>query len=50
MTLVHLAAAWGADLFKVGSFARGERTAKWNEALRLAEAEGASFTRWRAPG
>ena len=50
VTLVHLAAAWGADLFKVGSFARGERTAKWNEALRLAEAEGASFTRWRAPG
>jgi len=50
VTLVHLAAGWGADLFKVGSFARGERTAKWNEALRLAEAEGATFTRWRTPG
>ena len=49
VTLVHLAAAWGADLFKVGSFARGERTAKWNEALRLAEAEGATFGRWRGP-
>jgi enolase len=50
VTLVHLAAAWGADLFKVGSFARGERTAKWNEALRLSEAAGATFTPWRAPG
>jgi len=49
VTLVHLAAAWGADLFKVGSFARGERTAKWNEALRLSEAAGAVFTPWRTP-
>jgi enolase len=48
VTIVHLAAAWGADLLKVGSFARGERSAKWNESLRLAEIEGAIFTRWRA--
>ncbi|MBM3524770.1 MAG: phosphopyruvate hydratase [Alphaproteobacteria bacterium] len=47
VTIVHLAAAWGADLLKVGSFTRGERTAKWNESLRLAEADGARFTRWR---
>jgi len=49
-TIVHLAAAWGADLLKVGSFARGERTAKWNESLRLAEVEGAGFTRWKPIG
>ena len=49
-TIVHLAAAWGADLLKVGSFARGERTAKWNESLRLAEVEGAGFTRWQPIG
>jgi enolase len=49
-TIVHLAAAWGADLLKVGSFARGERTAKWNESLRLAEREDAAFTAWRPIG
>jgi enolase len=27
---------------KVGSFARSERIAKWNEALRIEEALGAS--------
>ncbi|MBL8700341.1 MAG: phosphopyruvate hydratase [Alphaproteobacteria bacterium] len=47
VTIVHLAAAWGADILKVGSFTRGERTAKWNESLRLAEIQGARFTRWR---
>jgi enolase len=45
-TIVHLAAAWGADLLKVGSFTRGERTAKWNESLRLAERDDATFTAW----
>lgn len=50
VTIVHLAAAWGADLLKVGSFTRGERTAKWNESLRLAEAEGATFTPWKPIG
>jgi enolase len=49
-TIVHLAAAWGADLLKVGSFTRGERTAKWNESLRLAEREDATFTAWRPIG
>ncbi|MFO0294980.1 MAG: phosphopyruvate hydratase [Rhodospirillales bacterium] len=49
-TIVHLAAAWGADLLKVGSFARGERTAKWNESLRLAERDDALFTPWRPIG
>jgi enolase len=40
VTIVHLAVGWGAKQFKVGSFARSERMAKWNEGLRLAEALG----------
>jgi enolase len=40
-TIVHLAVGWGVGQLKVGSFARGERTAKWNEALRVEEALGA---------
>ncbi len=39
-TIVHLAIGWGVGQLKVGSFARGERTAKWNEALRIEEALG----------
>ena len=38
VTIVHLAVGWGAPQLKVGSFARSERMAKWNEGLRLAEA------------
>ncbi len=41
VTIVHLAVGWGAGQLKVGSFARGERMAKWNEALRIEEALGA---------
>jgi enolase len=37
-TIVHLAVGWRVGQLKVGSFARGERTAKWNEALRVEEA------------
>ena len=37
-TIVHLAIGWGVGQLKVGSFARGERMAKWNEALRVEEA------------
>ena len=40
-TSVHLAIGWGVGQLKVGSFARGERTAKWNEALRIEERLGA---------
>ena len=39
-TIVHLAVGWDVGQLKVGSFARGERTAKWNEALRIEEAIG----------
>jgi enolase len=40
VTIVHLAVGWGVGQLKVGSFARGERMAKWNEALRIEEALG----------
>lgn len=40
VTIVHLAVGWGAHMLKVGSFARSERMAKWNEGLRIAEALG----------
>jgi enolase len=40
-TIVHLAIGWGVGQLKVGSFARGERMAKWNEALRIEERLGA---------
>ena len=42
VSIVHLAVGWSAGQLKVGSFARGERMVKWNEALRIEEALGAS--------
>jgi enolase len=39
-TIVHLAIGWDVPQLKVGSFARSERMAKWNEALRIEEALG----------
>jgi enolase len=39
-TIAHLAVGWSAGQFKVGSFARSERMAKWNEMLRIEEALG----------
>jgi enolase len=43
-TIVHLAVGWGADQLKVGSFARSERMAKWNEAIRVEESLGGRAT------
>jgi enolase len=40
VSVAHLAVGWHADLVKVGSITRGERTAKWNELLRISEAAG----------
>ncbi len=40
VTIVHLAIGWGVAQLKVGSFARAERMAKWNEALRIEESLG----------
>ena len=39
-SIVHLAIGWSVGQLKVGSFARGERTAKWNELLRIEERLG----------
>ncbi len=39
--IAHLAVGWNAGQLKVGSFARSERMAKWNEVLRIEEALGA---------
>lgn len=43
VAIVHLAVGWNAGQLKIGSFARGERTAKWNEGLRIEEASGARY-------
>lgn len=40
ISIVGLAVGWGADVLKVGSITRGERTAKWNELIRVDEACG----------
>jgi enolase len=42
VSIVHLAVGWNAGRLKVGSFARSERMAKWNEALRIEETLGAA--------
>jgi enolase len=41
VSIAHLAVGWNAGQLKVGSFARSERMAKWNEVLRIEEALGA---------
>ncbi len=43
VSIAHLAVGWNAGQIKVGAFARGERTAKWNELLRIEEAGGATL-------
>jgi len=40
VSIAHLAVGWNAGQLKVGSITRGERTAKWNEVLRIEEALG----------
>ncbi len=47
VAVAHLAVGWDAGQIKVGSFARSERMAKWNELLRIAEqaAGGAELAR-----
>jgi enolase len=41
VSIAHLAVGWDAGQLKVGSFARSERMAKWNEVLRIEEELGA---------
>jgi enolase len=52
VAIVHLATGWAAEQLKVGSFARSERMAKWNEGLRVEEALGADarFAGWPPAG
>ena len=40
VTIAHLAVGLGCGQFKVGSFSRSERMAKWNECLRIEEQLG----------
>ena len=40
-TIAHLSVGWASGQFKVGSFTRSERMAKWNEMLRIEESLGA---------
>ncbi|AIO36668.1 phosphopyruvate hydratase [Burkholderia pseudomultivorans] len=49
-TITHLATGWNTGQLKVGSFARSERMAKWNEGLRIEEqiGAGATFAGWAA--
>ena len=40
VTICHLAMGWSVPQIKVGSFARSERMAKWNELIRIEESLG----------
>ncbi len=46
VTIAHLAVGWDAGQLKVGSFARSERMAKWNEVLRIEESLGDKARYW----
>lgn len=43
VTITHLAIGWNVGQLKVGSFARSERMAKWNEAIRIEESCKAAY-------
>jgi enolase len=45
-TIADLAVATGAGQIKIGSVARSERLAKYNQLLRIEEALGTSASRW----
>jgi len=40
VTIAHLSVGWNTGQLKVGSFARSERMAKWNELLRIEDRLG----------
>jgi enolase len=46
VAIVHLATGWNAGQLKVGSFARSERMAKWNEGIRIESRAGAPAGFW----
>lgn len=43
VSIVHLAVGWGVPQLKVGSFARSERMAKWNEGLRIEQSAASTL-------
>ena len=47
VTIVHLATGWSTGQLKVGSFARSERMAKWNEGVRLEARDGLPYAGWK---
>jgi enolase len=49
VTLSHLAVGLMADQIKVGSITRSERTAKWNEVIRLEESMPGAYWPWHLP-
>lgn len=49
VSLSHLAVGLGSQQIKVGSMARSERTAKWNEVIRIEEASGLSCWQFALP-
>ena len=50
VTLSHLAVGLKSDQIKVGSMTRSERTAKWNEVIRIEEqAENNAYWHFRIP-
>ena len=42
LSIAHLAVGWDAGQFKVGSFSRSERMAKWNEMIRIESSMGST--------
>jgi enolase len=48
VAIVHLATGWDAGQLKVGSFARSERMAKWNEGVRIEQRAALPFAGARA--
>jgi enolase len=50
VSLSHLAIGLHSEQIKVGSMARSERTAKWNEVIRIEESDLKSCWRFRVPG
>jgi enolase len=48
VTIADLAVAFDCEQIKTGSLCRGERTAKYNQLLRIEEALGAKAKFWGA--
>ena len=46
VSLSHLAVGLGSEQIKVGSITRSERTAKWNEVIRIEE-QGVALPCWQ---